>query len=355
MFYSGLHAEISRINKIRLSHPRGGSSTSLSVVKLEAQNTKKNAITLRYPKSQVIGNNSRMDSIQITTVVTFIFIAISIKTTEGCYKPCDGGYIKFEHTQTCIRLSRVYDATWERARTVCQNEGGDLVKVLDKETNDFLAHLISTEYSVRYWIGFNKKKKNGTYLWLDEVDEQSNYTNWAVHEPNNDDTEFCVEIWSKAKWNNMPCDSSLRYICEKPAECTDGYYGKDCKKKCKEVCGGLNNPCNRVNGTCEKGCDPGYQGAFCSKRCDFGSYGEGCAKTCNERCRQYKKKPYCNAVDGSCYCQMGYYGKNCTNSFKSSSWTKNGAIVSVVLVVGVVAVSAAFALGSLLWRARLNN
>ncbi|KAK3749633.1 hypothetical protein RRG08_049147 [Elysia crispata] len=42
-------------------------------------------------------------------------------------------------------------------------------------------------------------------------------------------------------------------------------------------------------------------------------------------------------------------------STKSSSWTKNGTIISAVLVVAVIAVSAAFALGSFLWRGRLSS
>lgn len=46
-------------------------------------------------------------------------------------------------------------------------------------------------------------------------------------------------------------------------ECTDGIYGK----QCQDICGHCRdmNQCNHVNGTCEKGCKPGYQQPTCTQ------------------------------------------------------------------------------------------
>ncbi|KAK3780392.1 hypothetical protein RRG08_062013 [Elysia crispata] len=46
-------------------------------------------------------------------------------------------------------------------------------------------------------------------------------------------------------------------------ECDSGYYGAGCIKSCSQHCAGKDNSCNHVNGTCDLGCDPGYQGDLC--------------------------------------------------------------------------------------------
>lgn len=53
--------------------------------------------------------------------------------------------------------------------------------------------------------------------------------------------------------------------CQIPVlECADGTYGYNCTKICSGHC--LNNsPCNKQNGYCDKGCNPGYTNVDCSK------------------------------------------------------------------------------------------
>ena len=44
-------------------------------------------------------------------------------------------------------------------------------------------------------------------------------------------------------------------------ECETGYFGPDCKSECGHC---LNaSQCHRGNGTCLRGCSPGYIGSFC--------------------------------------------------------------------------------------------
>ena len=47
--------------------------------------------------------------------------------------------------------------------------------------------------------------------------------------------------------------------------CGTGYYGDMCKKACSEHCAGEDNSCHHVNGSCDLGCDAGYQSALCTK------------------------------------------------------------------------------------------
>ena len=44
--------------------------------------------------------------------------------------------------------------------------------------------------------------------------------------------------------------------------CTSGLYGQNCEKPCYDKCIG----CNNVNGSCDRGCKPGWTGDNCKQR-----------------------------------------------------------------------------------------
>ena len=48
-------------------------------------------------------------------------------------------------------------------------------------------------------------------------------------------------------------------------ECYIGTYGDECGETCSEHCAGDQDSCHHVNGTCDLGCDPGYQGSNCTQ------------------------------------------------------------------------------------------
>ncbi|KAK3709336.1 hypothetical protein RRG08_056690 [Elysia crispata] len=48
-------------------------------------------------------------------------------------------------------------------------------------------------------------------------------------------------------------------------QCPSGSYGEECAATCSDHCAGDQNPCHHVNGTCDLGCDPGYQGSSCTQ------------------------------------------------------------------------------------------
>lgn len=41
--------------------------------------------------------------------------------------------------------------------------------------------------------------------------------------------------------------------------CLQGHFGPDCADRCTDTCDG----CNKFNGTCDSGCNPGWQGLEC--------------------------------------------------------------------------------------------
>lgn len=64
--------------------------------------------------------------------------------------------------------------------------------------------------------------------------------------------EHMKEIWTKlVKYR----DSNIL------AECDHGTFGVHCTDTCGECVG--EEPCDPVNGTCLKGCGPGYKGNIC--------------------------------------------------------------------------------------------
>jgi hypothetical protein len=57
--------------------------------------------------------------------------------------------------------------------------------------------------------------KNKRWAWSNG--EKLNFIKWNKMEPNNLESEHCVEILRKLKyWNNKKCDEERAWICEKP-------------------------------------------------------------------------------------------------------------------------------------------
>ena len=44
------------------------------------------------------------------------------------------------------------------------------------------------------------------------------------------------------------------------SECDSGYHGDGCMKTCSRHCSDEGNSCHDVSGTCDEGCDPGFEG-----------------------------------------------------------------------------------------------
>ncbi|KAK6969768.1 macrophage mannose receptor 1 [Biomphalaria glabrata] len=128
---------------------------------------------------------------------------------------CDPAWTPYPLKRTCLRLYST-PKSWFDARQFCKDAGGDLVKVADSAFNSFVDSLIAKQIG-DYWIGLNDQKHENRFEWLDET-VQATFTYWSNNEPNNyGGNENCVVTTASNayKWNDSPCDTKYRYICQK--------------------------------------------------------------------------------------------------------------------------------------------
>uniref|UniRef100_A0A4W6FTW8 C-type lectin domain-containing protein n=1 Tax=Lates calcarifer TaxID=8187 RepID=A0A4W6FTW8_LATCA len=101
--------------------------------------------------------------------------------------------------------------SWDQGRENCRARGADLV-VIDspKEQVQFT--------SGSAWIGLSDRDEEGTWKWVNKT--PLNLVYWEKIQPDNGGgdpqwgEEDCAEIRSDG-WNDLSCDASLRWICEK--------------------------------------------------------------------------------------------------------------------------------------------
>ncbi|XP_069126038.1 receptor-type tyrosine-protein phosphatase epsilon-like [Argopecten irradians] len=110
-------------------------------------------------------------------------------------------------------------------------------------------------------------------------------------------------------------------LCEvKVIGCRITTHGVDCRENCPTNC--IDFMCFPGNGTCMRGCRPGYKGDACQDDCDDYFYGHGCADEC------FCKEGPCNKVFGDCPpggCQPGYRGQNCNIECERGTFGDNCA------------------------------
>lgn len=145
---------------------------------------------------------------------------------------------EFSQTPVCEiltldgKLYECYDnpLSWEDAKAHCENLGGHLVTINNKEENDLVFDMI--EGSGRFaWIGASYNTSNACWEWV--TGEEFNYTNWIEGQPSNSQTspEYYAQLMpfdigitnAQGKWNDaMGGDGwfshygmkNASYICE---------------------------------------------------------------------------------------------------------------------------------------------
>ncbi|XP_048015914.1 ladderlectin-like [Megalobrama amblycephala] len=93
-------------------------------------------------------------------------------------------------------------ANWITAERNCQSLGANLASVRNKMEKNFLLSLLPTP-STYSWVGAHDGVQEGQWLWSDGTSFL--YTNWCPGEPNNFQTENCLEI-------NRSCKNAVCFL-----------------------------------------------------------------------------------------------------------------------------------------------
>uniref|UniRef100_A0A3P9L0U1 C-type lectin domain-containing protein n=1 Tax=Oryzias latipes TaxID=8090 RepID=A0A3P9L0U1_ORYLA len=126
---------------------------------------------------------------------------------------CPAGWTGF--CSSCYFFS-VKSKSWDEARKFCRARGADLV-------------MINTKYEKvdqSVWIGLTDKVQEATWKWVDGSPLTLKF--WGENQPDNGGgsirygDEDCAEIrGTPGSWNDISCETSLRWICEKEATLFD--------------------------------------------------------------------------------------------------------------------------------------
>lgn len=84
---------------------------------------------------------------------------------------------------------------------------------------------------VRWYIGLRNESDKWCWITSDNscIEAKFGASRWNTDEPNNRNTEGCVEMLKKGLYNNVPCNKSdvdIGYICEREIDCNTSHSGK---------------------------------------------------------------------------------------------------------------------------------
>uniref|UniRef100_A0A3B5KEF3 C-type lectin domain-containing protein n=1 Tax=Takifugu rubripes TaxID=31033 RepID=A0A3B5KEF3_TAKRU len=117
------------------------------------------------------------------------------------------------HFQKSLYYISSVKNTWHLSREYCLQEGADLAIINSRAEQAFLEN-----FKMTLWIGLMEQRSERTWRWVDGTPLTESY--WSLGEPNNYEgrQEQCVEQVDredKKGWNDLVCEFSNFYMCEK--------------------------------------------------------------------------------------------------------------------------------------------
>lgn len=104
-----------------------------------------------------------------------------------------------------------FEKTFQDAQQICTQAGGQMASPRSAAENEALKQLVADQNKSAF-LSMTDNKKEGTFTY--PTGEPLVYSNWAPGEPNNRDTENCVEIYPDGTWNDKACGDRCLVICE---------------------------------------------------------------------------------------------------------------------------------------------
>ncbi|XP_014065143.1 CD209 antigen-like protein E [Salmo salar] len=135
---------------------------------------------------------------------------------SNCKQSCPEGWQKFQSSWYFLSTE---SKTWKESREDCLERGADLVIINSDKEQEFLFNL-----NKGVWIGLTDSVTEGTWRWVDGT-LLTTPRYWSPNQPDNGGglaiygEEDCVHIQQHRSplepWNDLSCDSKLKWICEK--------------------------------------------------------------------------------------------------------------------------------------------
>ena len=119
-----------------------------------------------------------------------------------------------------LQCYQIFNETksWLDARDYCQSLNGHLAVIPNQEINDFLA---DSTTELQYFIDGTDSEHEGEWVWS-LTGKAIEFSNWINGQPDNYyGREHCLTLRRKGyefRWNDMPCDMQLPFICQKPCK-----------------------------------------------------------------------------------------------------------------------------------------
>ncbi|XP_058500083.1 macrophage mannose receptor 1 [Solea solea] len=104
--------------------------------------------------------------------------------------------------------------TWHQARKSCQQQGGDLLSIVELHEQAYISGLTNT-YGTSLWIGLNSLDFESGWQWSNG--NPFRYLNWAPGHPSSEPGLTCATLNAAkaSKWESSACTKKLGYICRK--------------------------------------------------------------------------------------------------------------------------------------------
>ncbi|KAL3879776.1 hypothetical protein ACJMK2_032062 [Sinanodonta woodiana] len=169
-----------------------------------------NATTV--PSAEYIALNTKIDSLDKKAEIVLQKINALIASTAA--KTCRAGYELYDQEKFCYKY-HMDCKTWTEARQACQQDGGDLISLNDKNFEFFRGLARSKSGSCNnFWVGATDAAAEGVWNWLNG--DKFNTTLWAPQQPDNwGNVENCVTFAKMFdfKLNDENCSLKHHFVC----------------------------------------------------------------------------------------------------------------------------------------------
>ncbi|RUS86702.1 hypothetical protein EGW08_005576 [Elysia chlorotica] len=149
---------------------------------------------------------------------------VSSISVEDCPRTLSRDVYLQVFREFCYEFVLYRDLEFDTAKDDCRSRGGDLVKIFDQATQDFLYRQLRETYGQKdeVWIGLTDKNSEDKWEWMDGSIPE--FTNWAPGQPGVvHGLEDCAALDPSdgGRWHDYKCedlfifvDAGHRYICQ---------------------------------------------------------------------------------------------------------------------------------------------